>query len=398
MFYRYSSVSDESVAACFADVQREETLWGATDVYIREQLKTFLRATMDQEVAAFLCTKRYERYCSRRGYRNGTYSRMLETRYGTVVLDVPRVRSGRFKTALFDAYQRRQTAVNTLIQELYIAGISQRQLGELMRDLTGTRISAQAVSTTFQTLTAAATAFHRRAVPDHYRWLYLDGVALKSRGAVRGRTRIALTAYGITWDGKRELVDFMAAPSESAKHWEGFLNDLYRRGLRGSRLELVIGDGGGGLVQALKYVYPRVPFQRCWVHKMRNVCALVPRRERKAICKGLRMVYKAKTQGIAIERFWRWAKEWRQRYPKAVECVRRDIDHLFMFYRVPESYRRHVRSSNAIERCFRELRRRTRTIGCFTNDESLERVLFAVFDTINKRWGRIPLFKFTQNS
>jgi len=193
MFYRYSSVSDESVAACFADVQREETLWGATDVYIREQLKTFLRATMDQEVAAFLCTKRYERYRPHRGYRNGTCSRMLETRYGTVVLDVPRVRSGRFKTALFDAYQRRQTAVNTLIQELYIAGISQRQLGELMRDLTGTRISAQAVSTTFQTLTAAATAFHRRAVLDHYRWLYLDGVALKSRGAVRGRTRIALT-------------------------------------------------------------------------------------------------------------------------------------------------------------------------------------------------------------
>lgn len=398
MKYRCSGAFEESVAACLADVHREESLWGALDVEIRSQLKDLMRACMDQEVAAFLCSGRYERLRARRGRRNGTYPRKLETRYGTVDLDVPRVRTGRFKTALFDAYQRRQTAVNTLIQDMYIAGVSQRQLGELMRKLTGTRISAQAVSTTMQTLTAAVERFHRRPVPDHYRWLYFDGVALKSRGVKYGRTRIALTAYGITWSGKRELVDFMVAPSESANHWIGFLNNLYGRGLRGKHLEMAIGDGGGGLVQALKCIYPRVPFQRCWVHKARNICALVPRRERKAICQGLRRIYTAKTRSKAVERFWQWAQAWQQRYPKAVACVRRDIDHLLEFYRVPESLRRHVRSTNAIERCFRELRRRTRTIGCFRNDDSLERVLFVVFDAINKRWGRIPLFKFTQNS
>lgn len=389
---------DRSLAVCFPDVHHEESLWGAIDIQIKEQLKRLMRVCMDREVAAYLCSGWYERQWRRRGYRNGSYRRTLETKHGTVEVSVPRVRAGRCRFRFFDAYQRRAADVETLMRDLYVAGVSQRRLGELMNDLTGTRVSAQTVSQTLRSLNAAVDAFHRRPLADQYRWLFLDGVVLKSRGASGGRERVALTAYGITWGGRRELIDFMVAASESARQWEGFLNNLYHRGLHGARTELLISDGGAGLHQALAVVYPRVQHQRCWVHKVRNVCGYIPYRDRKLVCKGLRRVYRAGTRAQAIRRFWEWAQEWRKRYPKAVACVRKDLDDLLAFYRVARRYRQHVRGTNAIERCFREVRRRTRTIGCFPNDESLDRVLFAVFNVLNQSWGRLPVFEFTQNS
>lgn len=127
--------------------------------------------------------------------------------------------------------------------------------------LLGERISPQLVSDIARSLEVQVARFHARPLRDRYRFLYLDGVVLSHKGAARVQRRFILTVLGITWEGKKELIDYMLSASESQASWEGFLHDLYRRGLTGQGCELVISDGNPGLRAALDLVYPRIERQ-----------------------------------------------------------------------------------------------------------------------------------------
>ncbi len=100
---------------------------------------------------------------------------------------------------------------------------------------------------------------------------------LKSKGAAKVQKKILLCAFGITWEGRQEMIDFYPATSESAAAWKSFLNGLYHRGLVGSCGEFIVIDGGSGLHGALEIIYPKIPYQRCWAHKTRNVLDKVKR-------------------------------------------------------------------------------------------------------------------------
>jgi putative transposase len=127
--------------------------------------------------------------------------------------------------------------------------------------------------------------YHGRELGDRYRYLFFDGVVLKSKGAAKVQKKILLCAFGITLDGGQEMIDFYPAASESQACWEAFLNDLYQRGLKGSPCELMATDGGTGLHQALQIVYPKISLQRCWAHKTRNVLDKVKEADQVAVKK-----------------------------------------------------------------------------------------------------------------
>jgi transposase-like protein len=148
----------------------------------------------------------------------------------------------------------------------------------VIKPLLGEGVSPQTVSRITRRLDAAVRRFQERPLQDCYRYLLLDGVVLKVKGAAAVQKRLVLCAYGVTWAGQRELLSFRQATSESEAQWEAFLRDLYRRGLEGRMLRLISTDGAPGLHRALETVYPYVPRQRCWAHKLRNVAAKLPRK------------------------------------------------------------------------------------------------------------------------
>jgi putative transposase len=173
--------------------------------------------------------------------------------------------------------------------------------------------------------------------------------------------------------------------------WEAFLEQLRERGLRGDSLELVTTDGAPGLHAALDVVYPYVPRQACWAHKLRNVANHLKRAQREACLAGARRIYEAPTRRAATHAYWEWARRWREEAPGAVACLERDLDPLLAHFAVPAPWRVKVRTTNAIERCFREVRRRTRPMSCFTNDASCERIIYAVLSHLNQSWEGRPL-------
>ena len=202
--------------------------------------------------------------------RNGFYVRHFLTELGDIELNVPRTR--RFSpVAILRAYARRAPEVDRLILSAFVLGLSTRKVGETLLAILGRPISAATVSRVAKTLDGAVAAFHRRPLANRYTALFLDGVVLARKTGAGALRRPVLVALGLRPDGRKEIIDYRLAASESAVEWERFLNDLYKRGLTGEGLDMVCVDGGKGLLAALPNVLPAIPVQRCWAHKIRNV-------------------------------------------------------------------------------------------------------------------------------
>jgi transposase-like protein len=350
----------------------------------REAIAAILQGQMaqaiDQHLDGMAATDEADR-------RNGSYHRHLLTELGDIKLAVPRTR--RFAPiAVVRAYARRPEQVDRMILSCFVLGLSVRKVGEALLPILGRPISPATVSTVAKQLDAVVAAFHARPLKDHYRVLMLDGVVLARKTGAGAIRRPVLVALGLRPDGKKEVIDFRLAASESAAEWERFLGDLIRRGLTGDTLEMVCVDGGGGLLAALPTAYPSVPVQRCWAHKIRNVLNKVRVADQLAAKADLHAIMNAKTVPQARSAARRFADRWQADYPKAVTCLRDDLDELLTCWCYKSlAARKRVRTTNAIERRFREVRRRTRPMGVFSDRTSMDRILFAVFNHENQNQG-----------
>ena len=318
--------------------------------------------------------------------RNGSYRRHLLSELGEIELAVPRTR--RFAPiAVLGAYARRAEQLDRMILACFVLGLSVRKVGEALLPILGRPISPATVSTVAKQLDAVVAAFHARPLKQRYRVLMLDGVVLARKTGAGAIRRPVLVALGLHPDGKKEIVDFRLAQSESAAEWERFLGNLIRRGL-GEGLEMICVDGGSGLLAALPTAFPAIPVQRCWAHKIRNVLAKVRRADQPTVKADLQAVINAKTLPQARTAARRFANRWEPDYPKAVACLRDDLDELLTCWRYKSlTQRKTVRTTNAIERRFREVRRRTRPMGVFSDRTSMDRILFAVFNHENQNQG-----------
>ena len=365
----------------------------------RQALKELLENRLDQEMANYLGVSRYEHASDRHDYRNGHYVRHLLTEMGDLEILVPRSRKGKFPTKLFERYARRCRSVDQVLLACFCLGLSTRKAASVLVPVLGEKVSASTISRIARDLDQEVSRYHGRTLEDKYQYLFFDGVVLKSKGAVKVQKKILLCAFGITVEGRHEMIDFYPAASESGACWEAFLRDLYKRGLQGSPCELIATDGGTGLHQALEIVYPKTLLQRCWAHKTRNVLDKVKRKDQAAVKRALNRISHAANRREATQAYWRLSARWKKAYPSAVACLKKDFDQLLSFYQIKNSELwSRLRTTNLIERAFREVRRRTRPMGVMANTQSLQRIVFAVFHHLNLNWSQSPLKKSTHNS
>jgi putative transposase len=364
----------------------------------RQALKELLENRLDQEMADYLGVSRYEHATDRHDYRNGHYVRHLLTEMGDIELLVPRSRKGRFPSKLFERYARRCRSVDRVLLACFCLGLSTRKAASVLAPVLGEKVSASTISRIARDLDQEVSRYHGRVLKDQYPYLFFDGVVLKSKGALKVQKKILLCAFGITVEGRHEMIDFYPAASESGACWEALLGDLYKRGLKGSLCELIATDGGTGLHQALQIVYPKIVLQRCWAHKTRNVLDKVKKKDQPAVKQVLTRISHASNRREATQAYWRFSARWRKTYPRAVACLNKDFDQLVSFFQIKNSPQwSRLRTTNLIERAFREVRRRTRPMGVMAHTHSLQRIVFAVFHHLNQNWLQQPL-KFTHKS
>jgi transposase-like protein len=328
---------------------------------------------------------------------NGFYERALTTRMGVLSLRVPRTRWGHFHPQVLPRYQRPEPVINEALKQVFLPGVSTRQSGRTLATLVEDAVSAATVSAISKALDAAVLSFHRRPLADTCRYLILDGVSVRIRLVGQVQRRMVLCAYGITRQGKCQLIDFQIAKAEGQDTWYGCLWNLWGRGLRGQFLELIATDGQPGWVKALGRLWAAVPHQRCWAHKLRNVENKRKASQRPCL-EEAKLIYQAEHRTEAIRRFGLWKRRWQSQAPKAVACLDADLEELLAFFGCPKPLWKRLRTTNVIERLFVEVRRRIRTMCAFTTPDSCQRILFSVFDRMNSHWSCHPLPAFTHNS
>jgi putative transposase len=248
------------------------------------------------EPPLYMVSPRYARPEQRKDYRNGYYTRDFVTRFGTLRLRIARTRKRGFLPEVMKKFQRRAEEVALLIREAFLRGISTRQVGRVVATFTGERVSPQTVSRITQELDQAVRQFHQARLEDDWAYLFLDGVSLRVRRPV-GRKRVQmLVAYRVKRDGRRELLAFLRTRGESQADWESLLQDLFRRGLEGKHLQMIVTDGCPGLGAAIQTVYSRALHQRCWVHKMRNILEKVKKRDYEQVKADAQAIYRAENR------------------------------------------------------------------------------------------------------
>lgn len=374
-------------------------IWGFMENTMKTQYKAIMETTLLYE-QEHIIEKRIQQGLEREWiYRNGHKSLHLMTRFGVIQVKRPQLRKKYISTVL-PRYSRHEEALVELVSDLYTLGVSTRKMETALKRLLGTSLSASKVSSLTAAVSYAVDTFHKRSIQDNYVYIYFDGIPIKAKHSQWEHKKgyMVLVAYGVTSTGKKEIIDFMLAHSESADHWSAFIFNLYERGLKAHKTKLIITDGAKGLHKAINEIYPRILRQRCWVHKLRNVADYITKNADKKDClEQAKSIYPAETRKDAMRQFNTWKQCWSKRYPKAVQCIENDLDELLNIFYFPKGHRVKIRTTNPIERAFREFKRRTKVMDNYLPSiKSCEKIFFALTEFLNKRWKTKIFLRFPE--
>jgi len=373
-------------------------VWSEIESKIMLFTRQLIEELLEQKVKEAVGAARYERTSERSGYRNGYYQRDLLTKYGNIEgLQVPRVTGLPVEHDLFDRYQRRATSIDAAIGCLFLNGISTRKLRNIAKDLFGRPVSAQTVSKCTAYLEDELTHYQERPLTDDVEFLFLDGITERVRD-ISVEKRVMLCAYGIHATGQKEILSFRMTDVEDFASWRGFLVDLKSRGLLGKRLLLIITDGNPALLKALKEIYPFIKTQRCIAHKLRNVVVKLKRSQQEPCMRELRLMFAAGNRKEAVKIFKAWRSKWIVEAEAAVRCMDKNLAECLRYFDFDKSLWKSIRTTNILERAFREVRRRTRPMNLFPNESSANRIFYGVTKNLNQHWNENPLGEFPQST
>lgn len=339
-------------------------------------LQTSLNKILQVESAEQLKAAPYERSEERTDCRNGSRDRDLNTRVGRITLHVPRHRNVPFKTLVFDNYSRSEAALVAGMAEMVVNGVSTRKVSRVMETLCGTSFSKSAVSDVCKDLETAVKEFQTRPLEGDYPFLTVDATYFKVRENSRIISKAFMIAYGTNAEGHREILGFGVYANESSATWTDFLLSLKKRGLTG--LLMITSDAHEGILNAIGKVFPTVPWQRCQFHFSRNITDKAPKKYQTGLRAELQELFNCKTIAEARKVRDRIIEDYRDVAESAVVCLDEGFESSMTVMLLPAWLRRFYRTSNQIERLNKEMKRRSKVIGVFPNEDSVLRLMGSV--------------------
>ena len=352
---------------------------------LREGVRVLAQALMEAEVTELVGAERHERSDERTTYRNGSRTRSWDTRVGTIELEVPKVRTGSYYPSLLQPRRRAEQALRTVVQEAYVHGVSTRKVDDLVKALGLDGISKSQVSRMCQELDTVVEPFRTRPLSAEYPYLWLDATYHKVRVDGRVVSQATAVAIGVTADGERQVLGVDAGASEDGAFWTAFLRSLVRRGLRGVRL--VISDAHEGLKHAVGKVLAGTSWQRCRVHFMRNLLALVPHGAREAVAAVVRTIFAQPDHASAMAQLGKVVDGLRPRFAQAASLLAEAAEDLLAHKHFPEEHRTRLHSTNPLERLNKEIKRRSNVVGIFPNSPALLRLVGAILMEQDDEWA-----------
>ncbi len=372
-----------------ADVIRidQAAMKGQLSELVRGSVEETLNGLLDAEADQLCNARRYERTEARRDTRAGSYQRKLQTKAGEVTLKVPKLRETIFETAIIERYRRRESSVEEALIEMYLAGVSVRRVEDITQALWGTKVSPSTVSELNQKIHGRIEEWRQRPIEGEHPYVSLDGIYLKRSWGGEVRNVSVLVAIGVGTDGFREILGVAEGTKEDSASWLSFMRSLKERGLKGVRL--ITSDKCLGLIEAIGSCYPEAQWQRCVVHFYRNVFSLVPSGKVREVAAMLKAIHAQEDRPAADAKTALVVAKLREmKLTKAAELVRDGTPETLTYNAFPSEHRRRIRTNNPMERIMREIRRRTRVVGCFPDgNAALMLVAARLRHVAGTKWG-----------
>lgn len=352
--------------------------------------RMMLQSALEEEVTAYLQRDYYERNAEAKGSRSGSKPRSVKIGSGDIGIKMPQVKyaGGPFHSRILPPRVTQIDEIQEIIPLLYMNGLSTRKVKKAVGKLIGKKgLSHQNVSRISGRIVEEFNVWKKRDLSTLKPvYLILDGIRLGVRAETREKEAV-LVAWAFLEDGSRELVSVSLGSRESYTAWKGFLEDLVKRGMIEPMLTVI--DGCPGLIKAVNEVFPESDKQRCTKHRTENVLDKVLEQDKASVKESVRKVFYASTYEHAKEAVEMFKKKWGMKYPSAVECLTEDIESCLTYYKYPYQHWLRIRTTNVVERSFREVKRRVKAAGRFQNEE---RALTMVYWQLNElRWNGVGM-------
>jgi len=352
--------------------------------FIRLTIKTMIKEEMTQyklEVTDLIGTLNF----------NGHYNRHLQSSYGEVRdVPIPRFRDNPqgFTPQSLEVFTGEKHQLEQLIANMHVLGISQRKISKLAKYM-GVTISKTRVGTIHKELAQAEESqINSQPITDEYEYIMLDGIWGKAKGyGWDSNKAVILCVLGIKADGIRKILGFRIGRGESYEEWHQLILELKERGLKTNNLKLAIVDDASGLTGALDQLLPKVPIQHCMVHKMRNVLTKTSHKHKSQMGEDLKAIYQKANKKIATVKAKEVVKKWYLKEPKAMDSLKHNFSYTLTYMDFPKSIHKKIRTTNILEREFREIRRRIKVFDSSFNDtKSMGRYANSIINYLNQNY------------
>ena len=347
----------------------EEVIKGQIKELVRGSVEETLNELLEAEAEKLTQAARYERSETRQGYRSGHYDRNLTTTSGNVTLHVPRLKGVSFETAIIERYRRRESSVEEALIEMYLAGVSVRRVEDITEALWGTKVSPSTISELNKKAYVHIEDWRNRPLQGgKYPYVYVDGIYLRRNWGGEYENVAILVAIAVNEDGYREVLGVAKGMKDGKSSWVILLVAL--RPVDG-RCETPYWGQYMGMLEAVGEVYPDAKYQCCTVHFYRNVFSVIPRSKMKTVARMLKAIHAQESKAACRKKAKEVAEMLRaMRLPEAAKKIEDGVEETLTYTDFPSEHWTRIRTNNVLERLNREIRRRTRVVGCFPDGNS----------------------------
>jgi putative transposase len=348
-------------------------------------LKWMMEQLMKIESEMKVEAKKGEHSSERKSYFSGYRPRRFDTRLGTIYLMIPKIRKGGYIPFFVTEKKRSEQALISMVKEAYVNGVSTRKIEKLAKELGIENISASQVSQINKGLDEQVKEFGNRPLQKEYPFVWVDAIYEKVRdydGKVVSSA--IMIAYGVTLEGKREILAVEPFSNESYETWKSFFGKLKDRGVE--KIALLISDAHKGIQKAHKEAFMGSSRQRCKVHFMRNILAHIPHRVKKTFANKLKQIWLQADKDNAVLIANAIIDEYKDKFPEAIEVLTNGLEDSLQFYYFPQIDKRRISSTNILERINKEIRRRSKVISVFPSRKSYIRLIATYLMEYTQDW------------
>lgn len=366
---------------------KENNIQNVGDIYtlLKDSFKDMMQEMLEAEMDVSMGYPKNEKgELIVENKRNGYSPKTVKSQYGEFEVDIPRDRNGEFEPKIIPKYQRDISGIEEKVISLYARGMSTRDIHDQLQDIYGIELSAEMVSKITDRIIPDIKEWQSRPLNPMYPFVFMDAIHYKIKEDGRIVNRAAYVVLGVTLDGEKDILSITIGANESSKFWLGMLNDLKNRGVADVLFFCV--DGLSGFKEAINSVYPKSQVQRCIIHMLRNSFKYVSYKDIKKFASDFKAVYKAPNEELALAELEMLKDKWGKKYPYAISNWESNWDVVSPFFSFSDDIRRIMYTTNIIEGLNRQFRKVTKTKSSFTNDTSLEKMLYLASMNVLRKW------------